>query len=80
LQRDPIDYINLNKTLDPSLSHLPPDQLAAAATAYSGMPHPPPLKPDDDAACAATWEVPFENSYEAPKQYGDKLQLTMCNW
>jgi hypothetical protein len=81
LQRDSIDYINLNKTLDPRLSHLPTEQLAAAAPQYTGMPHPPPLKPEDDAAaCAATWEVPFDSSYKAPEQFGDTLKLTMCNW
>jgi hypothetical protein len=80
LQRDSIDYIHLNKTLDPSLSHLTSSQLAAAAPAYTGMPHPPPLKPDDAAACAATWEAPFESSYKAPEQFGDSLKLTMCNW
>jgi hypothetical protein len=80
LQRDSIDYINLNKTLDPKLTYLSTEQLAAAAPAYTGMPHPPPLKPEDAAACAATWEVPFDSSYQAPEQFGDTLKLTMCNW
>jgi hypothetical protein len=80
LQRDSPDYINLNKTLDPRLSHLPIEQLKAAAPVYTGMPHPPPLKPDAAAACAATWEVPFDSSYRAPEQFGDTLKLTMCNW
>ncbi|KAF8068194.1 zinc finger CCCH domain-containing protein 18 [Scenedesmus sp. PABB004] len=79
--RDPLDHINLNATLDPAVAAAaPPGALAAAAPPYTGMPHPPPLRPGDRAECGLPWEVPFAPGHAAAPQYGDKLRLTMCNW
>lgn len=79
-QRDPIDHINMQKTLDPALADLPAALLASAAPAYTGMRHPPRARPSDPAQCHLPWEAPFLRSYQAAPQYGRKLQLTMCNW
>lgn len=74
-------FINQQATLDPSLATMPPELLAQAAPAYTGMQHPPPARPNvDPAQCQLPWEAPFVDSYTAAPQYGRTLQLTMCNW
>lgn len=79
-QRDPIAFINQQRTLDPSLATLPSELLAAAAPAYTGMQHPPPARAVDPEQCHTVWEAPFLESYTPAPQYGRTLQLTMCNW
>jgi hypothetical protein len=80
--RDPVDYINTQKTLDPSLvGRVPMAELAAAAPAYTGMAHPPTRsRGAAAAACNLPWEAPFTANYTPAAQYGDTLRLTMCNW
>jgi hypothetical protein len=80
IQRDPIGFVNQQRTLDPSLATLPPELLAQAAPEYTGMQHPPPARAVDPAQCHLPWEAPFIPSYAAAPQYGRTLQLTMCNW
>jgi hypothetical protein len=80
MQRDPIEYINMRKTLDPQLLDIPEALLAAAAPPYTGMQHPPPRTADNGAACNKPWKAPFLSNYTAAEQYGRTLKLTMCNW
>jgi hypothetical protein len=81
LQRDSLEYINLEKTLDPEVrASIPADQAAAAAPPYTGPPHPPPVLEEDEAACSLPWQMPFLSEYQAPNQFGQQLQLTLCNW